>query len=82
MIKAKTIIPIQPAPIQCSKPYNSGDFNRSCIQRRKERMKSRNKDPDFCDRWAKYIIEGECLCAIHAKTAALEVLLREETDDE
>lgn len=77
MVKAKTIIPIQPTPIQCSKPYDSTGYTHTCIQRRTARMEARGKDPGFCGRWAKYIIEGQYLCATHAKTEALNVLLRE-----
>ena len=77
MTDAKSIIPIIPHPIQCSVPYNAHGFNASCVSRRKERMEKRDKDPDYCDRWAKYIINGKHYCATHAKTVALDILLEQ-----
>ncbi len=78
MVDHMEIMPLIPRPIQCSKPYNAHGFNASCIARRKERMEKRDKDPDYCDRWAKYIINGEYFCATHAKSAALAFLLEEQ----
>ncbi|MBC8157938.1 MAG: hypothetical protein H8E94_01260 [Alphaproteobacteria bacterium] len=40
-------------------------------------MEKRDKDPDYCDRWAKYIINGKHYCATHAKTVALDILLEQ-----
>ena len=77
MTDAKSIIPIIPHPIQCSVPYNAHGYNASCVARRKERMEKRDKDPDYCDRWAKYIINGKHYCATHAKTVALDILLEQ-----
>lgn len=78
MPQVKSIIPIQPDPIQCSEPFTRAfGYNASCIARRIERMEKRGKDPYCCDRWAKYIINGRYLCATHAKTAALKLLMEE-----
>ena len=77
MVKAKSIIPIIPHPIQCSVPYNAHGFTAYRAARRKERMEKRDKDPDYCDRWAKYIIDGKYYCAAHAKTVALNILLEQ-----
>jgi len=40
-------------------------------------MEKRDKDPDYCERWARYVIDGKHYCATHAKTIALNILLEQ-----
>lgn len=76
MIK-KLITEPEPLPFfQCERRVDLGEYNKWYIERRKEKCRKRDLDPEFCTARAHYEVEGEKLCARHAQKKALKILLR------